>query len=743
MTTQIAIDKLVSSSLENVVSMIRNSDGTATVFTRKDGVLATQTVNFNNWLLVADDTLLSGFAGEMEVVKLSGSQEFSTLAKFSDEKSYTDALKFLKTITGTNPSSPLAPYKTVSDLDQQFFIDSQIRLFSGMSFDDLLRMQIDIEVRTTSGFSFPNAEREFDAIIMIAMRDSSGWEKLLSLDEISEKEMIQQMVDLINERNPDVIEGHNLFNFDLPYIEKRAKRHKVKLNFGRDGSKIKGRKSRFSVAERTLDYTRYDVAGRHVIDTFHLVQLYDVIKREFENYGLKYIAKYFGVAAPERTYVEGDKISQLFEENPEELKKYAMDDVRETDAISRILSQSFFYQTQIIPMTYQNCVVRGNATRIESIFTAAYINANHSIPKAEAAQNVAGGLTMSFHDGVFDNVWHADVRSLYPSIIMAEQISPSRDELGIFQQFLGQLRQFRLQAKDAMTSAATSEERDHYGALQSTFKILINSFYGYLGFGYGSFNDFEAAGRVTARGREILTSMENLLTSIGSKVIEMDTDGLYFQPPQDFTGSQADMEAKIQTVLPEGIEVELDATYKAMFGYKSKNYALLHEDGKMSLAGAALKSRGLEKFQRDFMHELILSLLNYKSSEIQEKYDQLCEDIKTHKLSLNNFVKTETLARSVKAYKEKLSSGKGRRSAAYELAANAEQEFRQGDQIKFYVTGTKKKVSVVENSKLYDAKSELRDENVAYYLGKLAELYKKFDKYVEKKEDDQLTLFDF
>lgn len=741
MSSKIAIDKLITSALSNVVSIVRNSNGSATVYRRVNGQLESGVVNFKHWILLTDQALLSGFSGEVELAELQGSQPFNLIAKFTNEGIYSDALKFLKTITGINPSSPLAPYKTVSDLDQQFFIDSQVRLFSGMSFDELLRMQIDIEVRTTSGFSFPNAEREFDAIIMIAMRDSSGWEKLLSLDELSEKAMLEQMVTLINERNPDVIEGHNLFNFDLPYIEKRAKRYRVKLNFGRDGSKIKGRKSRFSVAERTLDYTRYDVAGRHVIDTFHLVQLYDVIKREFENYGLKYIARYFGVSAPERTYVEGDKISQLFEENPEELKRYAMDDVRETDAISRILSQSFFYQTQIIPMTYQNCVVRGNATRIESIFTAAYINAAHSIPRAEAAQNVAGGLTMSFHDGVFDNVWHADVRSLYPSIIMAEGISPSRDELGIFQQFLGQLRQFRLQAKDAMRSASTSEERDHYGALQSTFKILINSFYGYLGFGYGSFNDFEAAGRVTARGREILTAMENLLTSSGAKVIEMDTDGLYFQPPKGFNGSQADMEAKIQTVLPAGIEVELDATYKAMFGYKSKNYALLHEDGKISLAGAALKSRGLEKFQRDFMHEIILSLLNYKSGAIYDKYQALCEDIRNHKLPLSDFVKTETLARSVKLYKDKLATGKGRRSAAYELAASAEQAYRQGDQVKFYVTGTKKRVSVVENSKLFDPKSNERDENTAYYLGKLDELYKKFDKYIEVKSDSQLTLF--
>ena len=40
----------------------------------------------------------------------------------------------------------------------------------------------------------------------------------------------------------------------------------------------------------------------------------------------------------------------------------------------------------------------------------------------------------------------------------------------------------------------------YYDALQATFKILINSFYGYLGFSMGHFNDFAQADRVTRTG---------------------------------------------------------------------------------------------------------------------------------------------------------------------------------------------------------------------------------------------------
>jgi DNA polymerase elongation subunit (family B) len=741
--TKLNIDRIVPSALKNIVGLIRKKDGQTDFYQRTPQGVSVQTIQTPYWLLLNHPDLINGFSESHTIKELEGSHYFKQLVDFPDENTYKSALKFLKLSTGKNPSSNGAPYRVISDLEQQAFISTENRCFSGMTFEEIRRMQIDIETLTGEGYTFPNAEREEDAIILIAMRDNTGWEKMLALDELTEKQMLSQLVELIKQRDPDVIEGHNIFNFDLSYIEARAKRHRVKLNLGRDGSKMTNRKSRFTVAERTLDYNRFQIAGRHIIDTMHLAQQYDVIKREFSGFGLKYLANYFGVAASDRTYVEGDQITQIWLKDPQTIKRYCMDDVRETDAISKILSPSFFYQTQLTPLSYQNCITRGNATRIESIFTAAYLAEAHSIPQPEqSTTSLAGGLTASFHSGIFENIWHADVRSLYPSIIIADQLSPARDTLKIFQKFLSTLRLFRLEAKDLMNNASNNDEKEFYNAMQSTFKILINSFYGYLGFGYGSFNDYEVASKVTEKGREILTTMENFITSTGAKVIEMDTDGLYFQPPRGYKGSPSDMQQAIQNILPDGIEVELDSTYQAMFGYKAKNYALLHHDGRIALAGGALKSRGLEPFQRKFMMETISLLLHKQGEKIDELYKSFTQKIANQEFPLSDFVKSETLARSPKAYQEKLSSGKGRRAAAYELVLASNREYRQGDQVKFYVTGNKKKVAVVSNCQLYDPKNEIRNENILYYQQKLEDLLKKFSDFITvKKEDAQLELF--
>jgi len=737
------LEKIANSRICRIVGAEPVGDGGACVFIRDGDSVRSETIDFRPFILLKSESILDGFAKKFEIEKLSGSAPLAFLARFKSKADYEDALKFLSSVTGFSPSSPSAPYRVISDLTTQLFISESFRLFSDMRFPDIRRMQFDIETVCTEGFDFPNPEREGDGIIIISMTDSTGWESRSSAENMSEKELLQEFVNTVKERDPDVLEGYNIFRFDLPFIEERAKRHKVKLGLGRDNSPMKKRNSRFSAAERTINYTRYDIYGRHIVDIYYLVQLYDVTHRNLDGYGLKEVAKHFGVAPKDRTYIDGREISKAWQNDRTRLLAYALDDARETRAVSDILSPSFFYQAQLVPMKYQDCAVRGNATRIDAILTAHYISMTESIPLPENGVPFTGALTKAFHSGVFENVWHCDVRSLYPSIILSCNLCPKRDTLGIFTKFLKTLREFRLEAKDAERSAETPAMKDYYNSLQTTFKILINSFYGYLGFSQGTFNDFAMAAEVTAKGRKILSSMLDFLNSQGAKVIEMDTDGIYFQPPPD-QNSTSEMEKKIQSVLPPGIEVELDSTCKAMFCYKSKNYALLSDNGEISVTGAALKSRGLEPFQRDYIRQIIYLVLNEKFSEVNtftEKYRQM---INERAFPLEKLAKTETLSDSVEVYSKKISAGGGRRSAAYELAAASKRDYRRGDQVSFYVTGTKKNVSIFDNSRLLADAPPQRDENINYYLAKLDELYNKFSDFIPTGENRSAQMnFDF
>ena len=206
----------------------------------------------------------------------------------------------------------------------------------------------------------------------------------------------------------------------------------------------------------------------------------------------------------------------------------------------------------------------------------------------------------------------------------------------------------------------------------------------------------------------------------------MDTDGIYFVPPAAIPEPEAFL-AKLQTRLPAGIDVDLDSTYAAMFSYKSKNYALLDREGRVALTGAALKSRGLEPFQRRYIHELITLLLTGRAAEAAALYGNYRRAIETHTLPLADFAQREVLSTSPRTYADKLAKGETRRSAAYELALKSGREYQQGDQVVFYLTGTKKNVAVTDAAKLLrDAGPAERDENLPAYLDKLAKLHEKF-----------------
>ncbi|NOY81382.1 MAG: DNA polymerase II [Kiritimatiellaeota bacterium] len=732
----ISFEALCPSRFQRLVAVEPAPDGTAALFRREDnGTVTSRRVTFHPWLLTAGVGLGQALPGAVEVHPLKGDARFNTRVHFPDSDTYFKALKFLKLQTGRSPTQPGAPYRVFSDQVQQLLSLLPARLFRGMVFRDILRMQIDIETRTTPGYDFPNAKRAGDEITVIAMRDSGGWERCLAVPEFTEAEMLREMIRLVRERDPDVIEGHNIFDFDLPYIAERCKRHRIRLALGRNGSVVKSRSSRFTAGERKSSYTRFDIYGRHVVDTLHLVRLYDVSHRDMESYGLKAVARYFGVAAEDRTYVRPESITELAATDPNTLRAYAMDDVRETEAISRVLSPSSFYQAQLVPFTYQNCVCRGSATRIDAMLVAAYMERDRSVPEPEPARPFQGGLTDSLETGVFTNVWHADVRSLYPSIIISAGMRPSRDTADVFRLYLAELRRFRLTAKDAARHAASEAEREYFDALQSSFKILINSFYGYLGFSQGTFNDYRMAEAVTARGREVLRSMLSFLESQEAVVIEMDTDGLYFVPPASVS-DPGEMQRRIQEKLPPGIEVEVDATYAAMFGYKSKNYALLDHNGKVLVTGAALKSRGLEPFQRRYIHQLIELMLTGRGAEAPALYERTAEAIRNHTLPLADFAKREVLSTPPRVYAEKLEAGTARRSAAYELVLRSGREYSQGDQVAFYVTGNKKNVAVADAAKLLaDADPAVRDENIPYYLDKLAKLHAKFAAFLPQAPD--------
>jgi DNA polymerase, archaea type len=635
----------------------------------------------------------------------------------------------------------------LSDPVQHYFMATGRTLFKDLPFEKLKRMQLEV-LPWEGGTADSGGE---DHIMGIALSDNSGWEELIVVDAgnsvESEHAAIRRLTAVIKERDPDVIEGHNLFRSTLPYLAARARKAKTKLDWGRSGGFLRSRPSRLQIAEKTIDYPKFAVDGRHFVDTFLLAQFYDVGMRSLAGFERVDVARHFGFCDEEEpSALGGRELQRAYVRGEDRFREHAVRATRETRAIADLLSPSYFIQAQIFPYNYQDVIVRGNATRINALFLREYFRQRHSIPEMPMVRSFEGGYTDIFFTGVARNVWHCDVASLYPSIMLQFDCFPVTDQLQIFRHLLTDLRAFRLEAKNEMRSAEKEPDRKrwhHLRALQNTFKILINSFYGYLGFAQGHFADFDAAARVTQIGRDLLKKMIDWLNAHGAQVIEVDTDGIYFVPcagaePASSRSSpdhrqagdataMSELQAGLAGELPPGIEVEFDEQFEAMFSYKAKNYALLTREGEIIIKGGALKSRGLEKFQRIFLEEMIKLIMKGKPEEIAELRDRFEQKLRRGEWPIEMLMKTDTLQDSLEKYRAKIAGSTRNRAAAYELALASDRNCKPGDQISYYVKATPKKVPAYEAAKLAsDFDPQDRDENVDYYVAKLDELVKKF-----------------
>lgn len=599
-----------------------------------NGATDCSTVRHAPWAVVRPGSALTS-ARDVTVESLAGDLPLSTRISFRNRGEFRDAVANV----ANDDFSVLAIKSPIT----QYLVGSGNTLFKDMTFGDLRRLQLDIE---TLGLDPGEPEAE---VIMVALRQ--GDQEDVLVQETTEADLLQRLVEAIQRLDPDVIEGHNIFQFDLPYLIERARRAGVVLGIGRDASPptVAQFRSNFRVGPVSLPYTSIHVRGRHVVDTYQQIQRWDVQGR-LSSYGLKSIMRELGLERDDRVHVEGQQIANMWragERSRDQLARYALDDVRDVERLADITLPSEFYQTQIVPMALQTATTAGMGTKIDHLMLRAYLQSDQSVPMPEPARPFAGAHMELIRTGSFGPVVKADVESLYPSIMLENRITSRNDALGAFPLLLRNLTARRI---DAKRNAARTSGAEHalWDGLQGTFKVLINSFFGYLGFGRGRFNDFDAAERVTMEGQRLIQIVVSRLREEGAEPIEVDTDGVFFTPPAIVSGDEGE-EAFIRLIsdsLPGRIRLAHDGRYERMLSLKLKNYALLSYDGAMTMKGSALRSRRMEPCFRDFLKQTAFHFLSDRRDEARKEYFDLAHRIQEHLLPPEAFSQWSMLKQS-------------------------------------------------------------------------------------------------
>jgi uncharacterized protein YprB with RNaseH-like and TPR domain len=588
---------------------------------------------FQPWMAITAATPLS--RRHLEIRELDGALPLNRLVTFRTRNDFRDAADRYS----GDDTRVLAFRSPVS----QYLVASGTTLFKDMQFADLRRMQLDIE---TLGLDPSDPEAE---IVMVAVRQHDHEEVLIQ--ESSEADLLDRVVATVQRLDPDVIEGHNIFQFDLPYLIERARQAGVTLALGRDESvPVLGQsRANFRVGPVSLPYVPVHIRGRHVVDTYQQIQRWDV-QGKLSSYGLKSIMRELELERADRTHVAGQDIAALWRagvRSRERLAQYALDDVRDVDRLSSITLPVEFYQAQIVPMALQTATTAGMGTKIDHLMIRAYLAAGHSIPEPEPPRAFAGAHLELVRTGVFGPIVKADVESLYPSIMLEHGITSRHDVLRAFPLLLHDLTARRIEAK-RNAATTTGQERALWDGLQGTFKVLINSFFGYLGFGRGRFNDFDAAELITTEGQRLIQQVVSGLRDEGAEPIEVDTDGVYFTPPPSSEGEAAEeaFVSRISDRLPGRIRLAHDGRYRRMMSLKLKNYALLAYDGTMTMKGSALRSRRMEPCFREFLRAAAYDFMTDNHDGARDRYFALASLIQERKLPPEAFSQWSMLRES-------------------------------------------------------------------------------------------------
>jgi DNA polymerase I len=650
------------------------------LFVRSGEQLRTVEEPFRPWLLSDLQLEMAGIHWQELTGELEGRRMLKYLALCDDREAFDKLRRALR-----DKHREVIAYGSFA---RQYLMLSGKTLFKGMTFADLHRMQLDIETSTLT------PDQQGAQILVIALSDTRGYETVLHGNE---KQILEQFIERVRALDPDVIEGHNLFGFDLPYLAARAQALGVPLRLGRDGSELRfGTPRQCIIGANSRTFTPAYVHGRHLIDTYLSVQRFDIGRGDLESYGLKEVAQQLGIAAPHRIYLEREQIPDLWRTDPETVRCYCLQDVHETRRLADLTLPTEFYQCQMLPDTLQNLAAIGTGEKANLMFVRAYLAARYAVPAPQEAREYPGGYTEVRQVGLIPRIAKADVESLYPSVMLRYGIKPRADHLNVFLPTLERLRRLRLEAK-ARAKQTHGAEAAYWDGLQNSFKILINSYYGYLAAPF-HFNDFDAAEQVTLTGQELVKRIAEEIERRGGTVVEIDTDGVYFQPPSEVR-TEADEIAFVEqagTVLPEGIRLAYDGRYKAMLSLKTKNYVLQGYDGKLTFKGASLRSRADERFGREFLNNAIQWLLNGEPERVAAEYRRLARQILNGEIDIDQLCRRERVTAKSKQHTHPL----------YPLA----KRFQIGDYIMVY--------------RRHDGSLGLReeyahDEDRAHYVDKL------------------------
>lgn len=538
------------------------------------------------------------------------------------------------------------------DFDFKFEIEDVETDVEGSEDAEFGKMAFDLEV--------------IDNTVIMASFFAEGYEKVLSTVEIDEdfvetvedeKELLERFIDIIQYQDVDVLTGYNTDEFDFQVLRERVEEHNMELSLGRDGERMKfNRRGRFAGAR---------LKGRMHLDLYPFISHVLAPGLDSETLDLDSVAE--EVLGRNKEDVSFEQMREWWEkgENLEEFARYALKDSELAFELSEEIVPQVVELSRITGLTpFDACRLTYGQLTENFLLKEAYIK-NMIAPnrptrnERRRRQNQGayeGGFVYTPESGLHKDISVFDFRSLYPTVMVAHNISPEmldledcserfeldefdfhfcQDDQGFFPELIEGLVESRYELKDEMkTYDQESLEYERIYSRQQAQKILANSFYGYLGYDGARWYSKESAQATTFMGRKYIEDTIETAEEMGFEITYGDTDSVFLSGDQIKQRKDEFME-KVNDELPEFMELEFEGYFvRGIFTSKEsgegakKKYALMDEDGEMKITGFEQVRRDWSPVAKDTQKQVLRKVLENNVDEAAEIVKETIKKLK-------------------------------------------------------------------------------------------------------------------
>ena len=298
---------------------------------------------------------------------------------------------------------------------------------------------------------------------------------------------------------------------------------------------------------------------------------------------------------------------------------------------------------------------------VQSLFYSEHRRKGYLIPNSEDIQKqkgifrsseamikgkkYKGAIVIDPVPGIHFNVTVLDFASLYPSIIGAFNLSYEtilcthsdckenkvpqtpywvcKEKRGVIADTIGFIKDIRVNWLKP-ESKKESKQKDFYGILEKSLKVLINASYGVLGSDRFPLYCLPVADSTTAYGRDSIERTITKAKALNVEVLYGDTDSVFLLSP---TQKQIDEIVEwSQHELGVGLEVEKSYRY-VVFSERKKNYFGVYPNSDIDVKGLMGKKRNTPPFLQSAFQEVLEILSRVKTIE---EFENAKTEVKTY-----------------------------------------------------------------------------------------------------------------